>query len=420
MSPPIRLCAAAGAARIVAAVLTASLLVSCSEPGTVLEPGAAPSGAVVSNGPSSSVWQEQARGLVGLNGLNALAAGRVYAALGVAQYLAVVNADGHLAPEGALPEQGYGSGGRSLLEARRGAVAGASTEVLTFFFPAAAPTLRALARTLADAGPGDVHPNFARGEEIGRGAGAALVTRVRNDGFTTPWTRTVPVGPGMWVAAPVGAPIGATLGGVTPYLLTSSDQFRPAPPPAFGSAAFLADLAEIRHLSDTRTPEQLALARYWNFPNGTFTPPGYWNLTAASYVAAYGLDERAATHTFALMHAAMMDALIGCWEAKYHYWLLRPSQADPVITLAFPALPNHPSYPSGHSCVSAAAGRVLQEVFPARAAELDGWVAEAGQSRMDGGIHYRFDIDAGQGLGVATAEWAIAVDRGAGLLAELD
>jgi len=25
----------------------------------------------------------------------------------------------------------------------------------------------------------------------------------------------------------------------------------------------------------------------------------------------------------------MMDALIGCWDAKYYYWTLRPSQADP-------------------------------------------------------------------------------------------
>jgi membrane-associated phospholipid phosphatase len=107
------------------------------------------------------------------------------------------------------------------------------------------------------------------------------------------------------------------------------------------------------------------------------------------------------------MHAAMMDAIIGCWDAKYYYWTIRPSQADLGITLTF-GLPNHPSYPSGHSCVSAAAATVLSHLFPDRAAELQSWVTDAGLSRMYAGIHYRFDITAGRGLGEAVARWAIA------------
>jgi membrane-associated phospholipid phosphatase len=71
-------------------------------------------------------------------------------------------------------------------------------------------------------------------------------------------------------------------------------------------------------------------------------------------------------------------------------------------------LPNHPSYPSGHSCVSAAAATVLKELFPERGAEVDGWVEEAGLSRLYAGIHYRFDITAGADLGRAVAQWAIA------------
>jgi membrane-associated phospholipid phosphatase len=103
----------------------------------------------------------------------------------------------------------------------------------------------------------------------------------------------------------------------------------------------------------------------------------------------------------------MMDALIGCWEAKYYYWTIRPSQVDPAITLTY-GLPNHPSYPSGHSCVSAAATTVLGTLFPDRAAETGAWLTEAGLSRMYAGIHYRFDIDAGADLGVAVAQWALA------------
>ncbi len=277
--------------------------------------------------------------------------------------------------------------------------------VLGFLFPAAAGALNQRAQAEGAAGPGNVHPHYTRGLAIGDNAGAAMVERLRVDRFTAPWTGTVPVGPGLWTAN--GPPAGATFGGVTPYLLTSGAQFRPPPPPVFNSPAFLTDLGEIRSLSDTRTPAQNAIALFWNFPTGTFTPPGYWNLTAANYIGTFGLNERAATRAFALMGAAMMDAMIGCWDAKYFYWTLRPSQADPGITLSF-GLPNHPSYPSGHSCVSAAAATVLKDIFPARGAELDGWVVEAGLSRMYAGIHYRFDITAGQDLGQAVARWAIA------------
>ena len=161
-------------------------------------------------------------------------------------------------------------------------------------------------------------------------------------------------------------------------------------------------------MSDTGSSGQRDIALYWNFPTGTFTPLGYWDLVTANYIAAYGLDERAATRAFALTTAAMMDALIGCWDAKYYYfWLIRPSQADKNIALKF-ALPNHPSYPSGHSCASAAAATVLSELFPDRATELHGWMTEAGLSRMYAGIHYRFDITAGQALGAAVGRWAIA------------
>jgi membrane-associated phospholipid phosphatase len=354
--------------------------------------------------PASIGWQEQARTLVGANNLSPLAAARVYAALSVAQYHAVSAIDDS-ETDGLLPENGIGAGGRSALEAHRGAVAGASAQVLTFFFPAAAGSLEQLVETEGNATPGNVHPQFTSGLATGRSAGDDMVARVKADHFTTPFTGTVPVGPGLWI--PNGPPAGATLGGVTPYFLTSGDQFRPVPPPAFGSPAYLADLGEIRGLSDNRTQPQLATALYWNFPTGTFTPPGYWDLVTSNYIAANGLDERAATHAFALTTAAMMDGLIGCFDAKYHYWMIRPPQADPGIKTTFP-VPNHPSYPSAHSCASAAAATVLGSLFPDRTTELDGWVTEAGLSRMYAGIHYRFDITAGRNLGVAVGQWALA------------
>jgi membrane-associated phospholipid phosphatase len=383
--------------RAASLTMVAAVLAGCDQGATA--PGKpSPQGAPHPAGLVTLEWQEQARSLVAAKRLNSLAGGRVYAALSVAQHRAVKDADA-----------GLGTGGRSRAEARRGAVAGASAQVLGWFFPDSAAALEQKLVNQGGAGPGQVHPQFTRGVDVGRAAGDALIERVQNDGFTAPWTGTVPVGPGRWIPSAL-PPGGAVFGAVTPYFLTSGSQFRPAPPPEYGSAAFTTDLNEVLTLTQNITPEQLAFARYWDFPLGTPTPIGFWNGAAAGYVAQHRLDERGATQVFALMHAAMFDALIGCWEAKYHYWLLRPSQANPAIGLAFP-VPNFPSYPSGHSCASSSAGRVLTHFFPNRAAEVANWVSDAGLSRILAGIHYRFDVTAGQALGKAVAE--LAIRRGA-------
>jgi membrane-associated phospholipid phosphatase len=402
-------------------VAVAVAAAACTEPGATL-----PTSIAVKDAPSRTVsslaatpaslgWQAQARTLVGANNLSPLAASRVYAALSVAQYSAVMAVGGSNG-DGQLPSNGVGAGGRSLLEAQRGAVAGASAQVLKFFFAASSTAIEQSVIAEGEAGPGNVHPEFTRGVGIGRSEGNAIVQRAQTDHFTAPWTGTVPTGPGMWFAN--GPPAGPTFGGVTPYLLTSGSQFRPPPPPAFGSPAYLVDLNEIKTIASTRTAQQTAIALFWNFPTGTFTPPGYWDLTTANYIQGHQLNEQAATHAFALTTVAVMDALIGCWDAKYFYWTIRPSQADASITLSF-GLPNHPSYPSGHSCGSAAAATVLAHLFPDRAAEVDGWLTEAGLSRMYAGIHYRFDIVAGQNLGRAVGLWAIARDAQSGLLAAM-
>jgi len=178
-----------------------------------------------------------------------------------------------------------------------------------------------------------------------------------------------------------------------------------------GSAEFLAALAEIRQLSDTRTAEQTAIAAFWAQAVGTPTTPGFWIDVATGGINEHGLSEREATHLYALLSATMFDAQIGCWDAKEIYWFIRPWQADPAITVvAAVGKPNHPSYPSGHSCLSSAAAEVLKVFFPEQGAQLDAMVTEAGLSRMYGGIHYQFDIDAGRQIGQRVAAFTIAAD----------
>ena len=391
------------------AVITIGLLACTNGPAATAPDPAGPalSATPLSPGISSLKWQQRARSLVADNRQNTFTAGRTYAALSIAQYRAVLGIDSQLDSEGVLPEAGMPAGGRSRYEARRGAVAGASVRVLSFLYPSAAAALEQQVAAEAQSGPGDVHPHFTRGVAVGRAVGSEMVAHLMSDGFSLPWTGTVPVGAGFWI--PNGAPGGANLGGVKPYFLNSTSQFRSPPPPAFGSAAFNTDLAEVLSVSQTRTAQQVALANLWNAPAGTATPLGLWTQTAESYIQQARLDERAATHVLALMHGAQFDAQLGCFETKYFYFVLRPAQANPAITLVFPA-PNHPSYPSFHSCISMSAARVLEHFFPAHAAELAALVNDAGLSRLYAGIHYRFDITAGQVMGRAVADWVISKD----------
>jgi membrane-associated phospholipid phosphatase len=145
-------------------------------------------------------------------------------------------------------------------------------------------------------------------------------------------------------------------------------------------------------------------------------------MQAAGFIGAHQLGERAAAHVLAVTNAAALDAAIGCWDAKFTFVFARPSQVDnsivvlPSIPGFLYGLPNHPSYPSGHSCVSAAAVTVLGAFFPERIPELQAGLVEAGLSREYGGIHYPFDVAAGQALGRSVGRLALDYDRVNGAL----
>jgi len=405
-------------------VLSGVAVLACSEqtplesPGVDLAPQFHHSNAPPAP-PAALGWQALARSLVGTNNIGPVPAARVYALVSVAQYGAINDQndddDGNRSDHG---DGRDGRDGRRRVAFERGAVAGASWVVLAFLFPNSAA---ALEQRVHDEEAAAGTPHFSRGIEDGKEMGNRLVEWAKADRSTVPFTGTIPVGPGLWTRNP--APSGGvlpplvapTFGGVAPYFLRLGSQFRPLPPPAFNSPAFVAALAEISALSANRTPEQLAIARFWNFAAGTPSTPGYWNQVASDFIEQYGLNEREATHVFGLMHAAMVDAAIGCWDAKFFYWYIRPSQVDPAITLPI-GLPNHPSYPSGHSCQSSAATTVLTHFFPQQAENLKGQLELAGLSRMYAGIHYRFDIDAGQELGTSVGKYAIRFDNRRGLL----
>src|SRR5213078_1981781 len=113
-----------------------------------------------------------------------------------------------------------------------------------------------------------------------------------------------PTGPGYWTSVTPTTPvIGGQMPGVTPWFLASASQFRPGPPPAFGSSAFLAALGEIRQISDTRSADQVQIAAFWALNAGTPTTSGFWLQVATDGISQHGLSEREATHLYALLSA---------------------------------------------------------------------------------------------------------------------
>lgn len=324
-----------------------------------------------------------------------VAAFRAFAYLSLAQYRAALSADEDVGP----PPHG----------SAQGAVAAASSVVLSALFPGDAAFF---ASQLAveegeEDGSEKTQNSFAAGEVIGRSVGAQVVEQARGDRFNAVWTGNAPIGPGYWTSDfdPPRPPQLPLLGQMRPFLMESADQFRPGPPPALGSPEFLAALAEIRQLSDNRTPDQLRIAQFWAMTSGSLVS-GFWNEETTKRIARYHLDERRAARALALVHMAAMDATIACYDAKYTYWFIRPYKADRAITVPIPK-PNHPSYPSAHACSSSAAANVLAALFPADAAQLTQMADEAGESRLYGGIHYRFDKDGGLEIGRQVAALAL-------------
>ena len=162
-------------------------------------------------------------------------------------------------------------------------------------------------------------------------------------------------------------------GQVRAWMMTPADvrNERPGPPPSTSSAQMQQELAEVKSTVEHLTREQLGVALHWNDGAGTYTPPGHWNDIAAEYVSNAHFSEVRAARAFALLNMAMHDAAVGCWDAKYAYFNPRPSQLDRSIKTSI-GLPNFPSYTSGHSTFSAAAGRRALLPVPERRRELRG------------------------------------------------
>jgi hypothetical protein len=352
------------------ALASAALLGACAHNPTesVKRPWLAPT--------STNQWNEFANDLIARNAVGQVGALRTLAYLNLAIHNAIVQADKDK-------------------QAADGAVAGASAAVLAQLFSKDEAAVNArLQREVQAIGAGQ-RAAFQAGVDLGRKVGDQVMAQARTDRVAVAWAGTVPIGEGKWasLANPPAPPLAPALGNARTFYLKSGDEFRAPPPPAWGSAPFQAQIKEVRAISDTRTNEQIRIAQYWEDLTGSFAA-GAWNVRARNAMAARGIDEATTARALAMMHMAGFDAIVACHDSKYAYWVPRPVQADPKITLAV-GVPNHPSYPANHACISGAMGRVLDAQVPGSDGLFEKMGKEAGMSRVYGGIHYQMDVDAG-------------------------
>src|SRR5262249_35915336 len=239
---------------------------------------------------------------------------------------------------------------------------------------------------------------------------------------------------------PAAAPQWAT---VTPFCIPGDSAFRPPPQPDLDSAEYTAAFNEVKSLgaadSATRSAEQTEIARFWAGGPGTFTSGGHGNQTAQDVATRRGNSLVENARLFALLNVAQADAYFAVWDAKYEYNFWRPVTAiraadtdgnpDTLPDSTWTPLlvtPNHPSYISGHSGHSAAAAAVLAAFFgtdtigfslttdslrggvtPSFDSFSDA-VREVSDARVYAGIHWRFDVAAGEALGYEVGKYVVS------------
>lgn len=339
-------------------------------------------------------WLELAMDYVSQRSKDPPASSRAYALVAVAEYDALVAA--------------RRSGENVADHSDEAAVAGAASRVLAYLFPEQS-ALR-LDRMAEETAATD-----AAGLALGRAVADRVIAHAKQDGSETAWDGTGrPNRPGAWAPPPgsVSPPVQPLAGTWKTWVIPSGDAFRPPPPPAYGSPAYLAEAAELVQIRENLTEEQERIAKLWEGGEGTSLPAGNWIRVVIDYLKANPTSRAEQVRTLALVNVALADAGVASWDAKYVYWTARPENAirelmDPNWT-PYLKTPLFPAYVSGHSTYSAAAGAVLADLFPKDADHFLAMAEEAGMSRLFGGIHWRSDHTAGARMGAEIGDRVVS------------
>lgn len=274
----------------------------------------------------------------------------------------------------------------------------------------------------------------AAGIAVGEEVAAKVLAWRASDGADAANTYRPVTTAGTYVTTTL--PIGTQWGSVTPWVIESGSQFRPAPPPALSSTEWAADYNEIKEIgakkSTRRTSEQTEIARFW-----TITGPQSFDPIVRQLAATPGRSLSQNARLFALVEMAVADSYIAVFDAKYAYVFWRPITAirngdidgndaterdpgwEPLVDT-----PLHPEYPCAHCINSGAARAVLEAEFGTGPNPLTmtsatapgvthkwGTIAEYAEEvslgRIYGGLHYRNSTVVGKAMGKKIGELAV-------------
>ncbi|MGJ7449388.1 vanadium-dependent haloperoxidase [Aquipuribacter sp. MA13-13] len=419
-------------------------------------PAAAGPGTAATAAPDvAHTWVRAAYRAVLLENLTPPTAARAYAHLAVAMYqAAVVGMPHHLTLEGRL----NGLAPTRPAVRRRGdldwatAVSVAAHDVLAAVLPRRSPlTAGVLADTHADVlrsrrAAGAPAARIQASLVHGRAVAAGLVAWLEADGHAEAAARTYtpPTGrPWLWESTPPNyrPAIEPYCADVRPMVLRTTDEVEAAPHVPFSDvpgSAFHAQAMAVLAQSRVNGDEEREIARFWTDNPGSFTPPlgtptglpaGHWMMIASQTTAQLGLRLDRTLEALVRLGVVLHDAFLACWTEKYRSNLLRPitylqRYVDPTWT-SFVNTPQFPEHTSGHSVSSAAAAVVLTDLlgsfafvddshdargYPARRfSSYSDAALEAAGSRLFGGIHYPWGIEAGLAQGEQIG--AVVVDR---------
>jgi hypothetical protein len=294
-------------------------------------------------------------------------------------------------------------------------------------FPTKAPAIHS-AYDASMAGLSANPAAISSGMVVGEAAAIAVLTARVGDHRNDPELEgyTVGSGPGVWTPTPpaFAAPQGPFLQFVTPFGYDDPARFRPKPPPALDSRTYTMDYNEIKDLGrateTSRTPAQSATATFWS-PSAT----ALW--TAHIRSLASSMDLLTAARFEAIGIAAIANAIIACWDAKYAYMFWRPvtaisagdldgnAKTDPDLTWTpFIVTPSHPEYPSAHTTIGASAlgfytvwfgTTELPLTFKGNGGAVRQYADfkdirdEEGDARVWGGMHFRNSVEVGVSVG---------------------
>jgi PAP2 superfamily protein len=283
-----------------------------------------------------------------------------------------------------------------------------------------------------------------KGITWGNSVADQIVAWRSTDGISDPATAPTNLpGPGVWRSTATPPSFASEqFADMVTWVIEGHDQFRPVGYLGLEDPRYVADFNETKAVGSAlstavRSRDQTIFSFFWN----SSTAPAIWNAVALSLMNDRGLGRSSRSlvenaRTLALLNLAMADAVIGCWDAKLHYNFWRPQAAireadtddnpatepDTAWTSLLPT-PNHPDYPSGHSCVSGAAGAILADRFGEKtrfSIETDNMLGvnrsyrtfsatleEVKNARIYAGIHFRAACDDGQTLGRSVAAYVL-------------